>query len=80
MHNLTWKSTTHNVNHFLFWTAVVSSIIIILFLIIYYLDTGNTYCEDYDVICVEVSMSIMYAMCLIMLNLNVCRMMMNIEG
>lgn len=46
----------------------------------FYLDSGNTYCEDYDVICVEVSLSIMYAMCLIMLNLNVCRMMMNIEG
>lgn len=55
MNNLNWN-LQHTVYHFLCWTAVVSSIIIILFLTIFYMDTGNTYCEDYDVICVEVSM------------------------
>lgn len=59
MNNLNWNSQ-HRVNHYIFWTAVVSCTIAILFLIIFYLDTGNTHCEDYDVICVEVSMSHAY--------------------
>lgn len=76
MHNL-YGNTRHNMNRFICWIAVVSISIIILFLINFYLYTRNKYCEDYDVICVDVSTSNLKD--IVTYDDYICRMMMNSE-